>query len=149
MAYEACRILHRLGADVRVFDPKELPMKDDVSMGHEKVQELRGLSAWSDGQVWCSPEQHGTVVCLPTPPPPSSSKKTNTLPDSSIQKPDRLDTPLHRLCSPNAIPDPLNNPSKWWQSILQYSKLATNSRPVDAHVYDSEPIELTKSIYPI
>jgi len=37
MAYEACRILHRLGVDVRVFDPKELPMKDDVSMGHEKV----------------------------------------------------------------------------------------------------------------
>ena len=75
MAYEACRILHRLGVDVRVFDPKELPMKDDVSMGHEKVQELRGLSAWSDGQVWCSPEQHGTVVCLPTSAPPSSGNK--------------------------------------------------------------------------
>jgi len=64
MAYEACRILHRLGVDVRVFDPKGLPMKDDVSMGHEKVQELRGLSAWSDGQVWCSPEQHGTVTAV-------------------------------------------------------------------------------------
>ena len=65
MAYEACRILHRLGVDVRVFNPKELPMKDDVSIDHEKVQELRGLSAWSDGHVWCSPEQHGTVVCSP------------------------------------------------------------------------------------
>ncbi|KAG0640172.1 hypothetical protein HOY80DRAFT_1136176 [Tuber brumale] len=64
MAYEACRILHRLGVDVRVFDPKGLPMKDDVSMDHEKVQELRGLSAWSDGQVWCSPEQHGTVTAV-------------------------------------------------------------------------------------
>ncbi|PWW74192.1 arsenate resistance ArsH [Tuber magnatum] len=64
MAYEACRILHRLGVDVRVFDPQGLPMKDDVSMDHEKVQELRRLSAWSDGHVWCSPEQHGTVTAV-------------------------------------------------------------------------------------
>jgi arsenic resistance protein ArsH len=26
------------------------------------VQELRGLSAWSDGQVWCSPERHGAMT---------------------------------------------------------------------------------------
>ncbi|RPA95389.1 arsenate resistance ArsH [Choiromyces venosus 120613-1] len=64
MAYEACRILHRLGVDVRVFDPKGLPMKDDVSMDHEKVQELRGLSIWSDGHIWCSPEQHGTAAAV-------------------------------------------------------------------------------------
>jgi arsenic resistance protein ArsH len=65
MAFEASRILHRLGADVRVFDPSELPVKDDVQHDHPKVQELRKLSAWSDGHVWCSPEQHGNLVCSP------------------------------------------------------------------------------------
>ena len=26
-----------------------------------KVQELRALSLWSEGQVWCSPERHGAI----------------------------------------------------------------------------------------
>jgi arsenical resistance protein ArsH len=26
------------------------------------VQELRALSAWSEGQVWCSPERHGSMT---------------------------------------------------------------------------------------
>jgi arsenic resistance protein ArsH len=26
------------------------------------VQELRALSAWSEGQVWCSPERHGAMT---------------------------------------------------------------------------------------
>jgi arsenical resistance protein ArsH len=26
------------------------------------VQELRDLSAWSEGQVWCSPERHGAMT---------------------------------------------------------------------------------------
>lgn len=61
-AYEAARILHRIGADVRVFDPAGLPMKDEVSASMEKVQELRALSEWSDGHFWVSPEQHGNVT---------------------------------------------------------------------------------------
>ena len=61
-AYEAARILHRIGADVRVFDPAGLPMKDEVSAKDEKVQELRALSEWSDGHFWVSPEQHGNVT---------------------------------------------------------------------------------------
>lgn len=67
VAYEASRILFRLGCDVRVFDPEGLPVKNDVDHGHAKVQELRALSAWSDGQLWVSPEQHGNLVsiCLP------------------------------------------------------------------------------------
>lgn len=64
MAYEASRILHRLGADVRVFDPRGLPVKDDVQHDHEKVQELRNLSRWSDGHVWVSPEQHGNLTAV-------------------------------------------------------------------------------------
>ncbi|CCX32487.1 arsenic resistance protein ArsH [Pyronema domesticum] len=64
MAYEASRILYKLGADVRVFDPTGLPIKDDDQHDHPKVQELRKLSAWSDGHVWCSPEQHGNLTAV-------------------------------------------------------------------------------------
>ena len=62
LAFEASRILFRLGCDVRIFDPTGLPMKDGIQHGHEKVQELRDLSRWSDGHVWVSPEQHGNIV---------------------------------------------------------------------------------------
>ena len=62
LAYEAARILFRLGCDVRVYNPAGLPQKDDVQHGHDKVQELRELSRWSDGHVWVSPEQHGNLV---------------------------------------------------------------------------------------
>ena len=61
LAYEVARILFRLGCDVRVFDPRGLPVKDDEQHGHEKVQELRTLSRWSDGHFWVSPEQHGNL----------------------------------------------------------------------------------------
>lgn len=64
MAYEAARILLNLGADVRVFDPAGLPMKDGSSEKHAKVLELRALSDWSDGHFWCSPEQHGTITAV-------------------------------------------------------------------------------------
>lgn len=62
LAYEGARILHRLGCDVRFYDPTGLPLKDDVNHDHPKVQELRKLSQWSDGQFWVSPEQHGAVT---------------------------------------------------------------------------------------
>ncbi|OKL63417.1 hypothetical protein UA08_01823 [Talaromyces atroroseus] len=64
VAFEACRILFRLGCDVRVFDPDGLPMKNDIDHGHDKVQELRELSRWSDGHVWVSPEQHGNLTAV-------------------------------------------------------------------------------------
>ncbi|KAL0936821.1 NADPH-dependent FMN reductase ArsH [Colletotrichum truncatum] len=62
LAFEGARILHRLGCDVRVYDPAGLPLKDDVSHDHPKVQELRELSRWSDGHFWVSPEQHGVLT---------------------------------------------------------------------------------------
>ena len=34
---------------------------DQSSSSHPKVAELRGLSLWSEGQVWVSPEMHGNV----------------------------------------------------------------------------------------
>lgn len=62
LAYEAQRILQHFGAETRVFDPLELPMLDSVPSTHPKVQELRALSLWSEGQVWVSPERHGAVT---------------------------------------------------------------------------------------
>ncbi len=59
---EAARILTRLGAETRIFDPKGLPLPDSVPADHPKVAELRALSLWSEGQVWCSPERHGTLT---------------------------------------------------------------------------------------
>ncbi|KFY45042.1 hypothetical protein V494_01171 [Pseudogymnoascus sp. VKM F-4513 (FW-928)] len=64
LAFEASRILFRLGCDVRVFDPTDLPVKDDVQQNHHKVQELRDLSRWSDGHVWISAEQHGNLTAV-------------------------------------------------------------------------------------
>jgi arsenical resistance protein ArsH len=59
---EAARILVRLGAEVRIFDPTGLPLPDSVAADHPKVAELRDLSLWSEGQVWCSPERHGAMT---------------------------------------------------------------------------------------
>lgn len=62
LALEAERILRHLGAETRVFDPHGLPLPDDAPPTHPKVAELRALSQWSEGQVWCSPERHGTIT---------------------------------------------------------------------------------------
>lgn len=59
---EAARILQSLGAETRIFDPHGLPLPDGAGADHPKVQELRELSLWSEGQVWCSPERHGTIT---------------------------------------------------------------------------------------
>jgi arsenic resistance protein ArsH len=61
---EAERILRHFGAETRVFDPHDLPMVDSVAADHPKVVELRKLSEWSEGQVWCSPERHGTLTAV-------------------------------------------------------------------------------------
>ncbi|OEZ61394.1 arsenical resistance protein ArsH [Duganella sp. HH105] len=61
---EAARILEHFGAEVKIFDPTELPMVGSVPEDHPKVQELRALSLWSEGQVWCSPERHGAITAV-------------------------------------------------------------------------------------
>ena len=61
---EAARILVHFGADVKIFNPMELPMAGSVAEDHPKVVELRELCLWSEGQVWCSPERHGTVTAV-------------------------------------------------------------------------------------
>ncbi len=62
LAFEAERILQKLGAETRVFDPHGLPMLDSVDRNHPRVQQLREWSQWSEGQVWVSPERHGTIT---------------------------------------------------------------------------------------
>ena len=62
LAEEAARILVELGAEVRFFDPRELPIYGSVPDTHPKVKELRELSLWSEGQVWSTPEQHGQTT---------------------------------------------------------------------------------------
>jgi arsenical resistance protein ArsH len=59
---EAARILQHLGCETRIFDPRGLPLPDAEGDDHPKVQELRALSLWSEGQVWCSPERHGAMT---------------------------------------------------------------------------------------
>jgi arsenic resistance protein ArsH len=59
---EAARLLELMGCEARIFDPRDLPLPDATGPDHPKVQELRALSRWSEGQVWCSPERHGTIA---------------------------------------------------------------------------------------
>jgi len=62
MTEEAARVLHRLGAETRTFNPSGLPLPDDTGADHPKVQELRDRVTWSEGMVWCSPERHGAMT---------------------------------------------------------------------------------------
>ena len=62
VTYEAARILHRFGAETRIFNPSGLPLPDDAEESHPKVQELRELVTWCEGMVWCSPERHGAMT---------------------------------------------------------------------------------------
>jgi len=60
---EAARLLQFFGAETRIFDPSSLPLPDQVAGDdHPAVHELRELSMWSEGHVWCSPERHGQVT---------------------------------------------------------------------------------------
>jgi len=62
LTLEAARLLQAMGAEVRIFDPLNLPQPDTAPDSHPKVQELRELAAWSEGMVWCSPERHGAMT---------------------------------------------------------------------------------------
>ena len=62
LTVEAARLLETFGAEARIFDPSGLPLPDDGAVDHPKVSELRELSDWSEGHVWCSPERHGAMT---------------------------------------------------------------------------------------
>jgi arsenic resistance protein ArsH len=62
LTLEAERLLQAMGADTRVYHADGLPLPDDAADDHPKVRELRALSTWSEGHVWCSPERHGNLT---------------------------------------------------------------------------------------
>ena len=62
LTLEAARLLGVMGAEVKIFDPLNLPQPDATPDTHQKVKELRDLAAWSEGMVWCSPERHGAMT---------------------------------------------------------------------------------------
>ena len=64
LSEEAARLLQAFGCETRIFDPSGLPLPDDAPDTHPKVQELRELVLWSEGQVWCSPERHGAMSAV-------------------------------------------------------------------------------------
>jgi arsenic resistance protein ArsH len=60
---EAARLLQLFGCETRIFDPSTLPLPDQhPGDDHPAVAELRELSMWSEGHVWCSPERHGQIT---------------------------------------------------------------------------------------
>ncbi|KZX58194.1 arsenical resistance protein ArsH [Halioglobus sp. HI00S01] len=61
---ESKRLLQAMGCETRIFNPSGLPLPDDGDENHPKVQELRELMTWSEGQVWCSPERHGSMTAI-------------------------------------------------------------------------------------
>jgi arsenic resistance protein ArsH len=60
----AGRILEYLGAEIKIFHPKGLPLPEDAETDHPKVQELHELLTWAEGMVWCSPERHGAMSSI-------------------------------------------------------------------------------------
>lgn len=61
---EAGRILTRLGAEVRFFNPSGLPLVDQPGADMTRVTELWDLVTWCEGMVWSSPERHGAMTGL-------------------------------------------------------------------------------------
>lgn len=60
---EAARLLRFFGCETRIFDPRDLPLPDQIENDdHPAVHELREHSLWSEAQVWCSPERHGQIT---------------------------------------------------------------------------------------
>ncbi len=62
LALEAERVLNHWGAEVRVFHAHELPVFDRTTFDDPEVVRLREWSLWSEGHVWISPEQHGSMT---------------------------------------------------------------------------------------
>ena len=63
-AYEFARILDLLGCDVRVYNPRGLPVRDPALENEPKVVELRALTHWSDGKFKSSQSRQSMRTVL-------------------------------------------------------------------------------------
>ena len=67
---EIARLLIRYGAEVKFYDPRDLPMPEagfqpgGEADKHPKIKELIDLALWADGHVWLSPERHGNMTAV-------------------------------------------------------------------------------------
>lgn len=64
LAEESIRLLQAMGAETRIFDPRDMPLPDGAPDDHPKVKELRELVLWCEGMVWSSPERHGAMSSI-------------------------------------------------------------------------------------
>lgn len=101
LSYECARILEGMGAEVRSFDPRGLPVRDPELQDNPKVVELRSLVEWSEGHVWCGSELHGNLC---------SGNKCHLYFPSSVQYAFYLSSIYHFLCF---IPSVLKNTIDW------------------------------------
>ncbi len=62
LTLEAARLLQGMGAEIRIFDPTDLPQPDAAPDDHPTVKEIRDLVRWCEGMVWTSPERHGAMT---------------------------------------------------------------------------------------
>jgi len=67
-AEESARVIESFGAEVKFFNPVNLPLADisltqtpDFDKLPESVKELRQLVDWCEAMVWVSPEVHGNI----------------------------------------------------------------------------------------
>lgn len=50
----------------------------------------------------------------------SLSTDNAPFPDGRLQEPDRLDTPLDRICAPDSGPNPRHSTGEWRIAVLQH-----------------------------
>jgi len=62
LALEVMTLLQSIGAEVRMFNPEQLPIFDSANTNNPHVIKLRELAIWSEAMVWCSPEVHGNFT---------------------------------------------------------------------------------------
>jgi len=64
LTLEAERLLKHFGAETPHLRSVWPAATGRAEIDHPKVRELRDLSAWSEGQVWTSPERHGAMSAV-------------------------------------------------------------------------------------
>lgn len=64
LTFEGQCLLEAMGAEVQIFHADGLPLPNGAPEDHPKVQQLRELMLWSEGQVWTSPERHGAMSAV-------------------------------------------------------------------------------------